>query len=155
MWLVEHRDLLSECAPGRALDVACGRGRNALALAELGFEVDAIDVSDVAIDAVEEHRGDLPISTLRADLAELPAFPHAPYDVIVDTMFLDRTLLPRLEAALKPGGLLVLEAFGPERRDVDARYRLEPNEIARAFPGLRTIAHREGVTVQFVGERHH
>ena len=49
---------------GRALDVACGAGRNALYLASLGFEVDAIDISEVALDrARESARG----SSLRVE----------------------------------------------------------------------------------------
>ena len=47
------RELLA--GGGRALDVACGDGRNALYLAQLGYMVDAIDVSDVAIDALRAH----------------------------------------------------------------------------------------------------
>ncbi|MBW3551355.1 MAG: methyltransferase domain-containing protein [Proteobacteria bacterium] len=49
-WLVDHAELL--IGGGRALDVACGDGRNALYLAHLGYTVDAIDVSDVAIAAL-------------------------------------------------------------------------------------------------------
>ncbi len=41
---------LSEVAPGRALDLAAGEGRNAIWLAERGWKVDALDFSDVAID---------------------------------------------------------------------------------------------------------
>src|SRR5436305_13290413 len=53
-WLVEHRELLAQRLGGepRALDVACGDGRNARWLAELGFDVEAIDVSDVAVEAL-------------------------------------------------------------------------------------------------------
>ncbi|MGB0750394.1 MAG: class I SAM-dependent methyltransferase [Gammaproteobacteria bacterium] len=41
----------ADCSPrGRALDVACGRGRNAVYLASKGFEVDAVDVSSVALE---------------------------------------------------------------------------------------------------------
>src|SRR5437763_2642105 len=51
-WLVEHQELIEKEPRGRALDIACGGGRNALFLAELGFEVDALDISDVAIERV-------------------------------------------------------------------------------------------------------
>ncbi len=51
-------ELLAEWLPrlprGRALDVACGAGRNALYLAEAGYEVDAIDISSVALDRLRE-----------------------------------------------------------------------------------------------------
>ena len=51
---------LSELAPGRALDAACGEGRNALWLAEKGWRVTAIDFSEVAIDKgrqIAQRRG--------------------------------------------------------------------------------------------------
>ena len=47
--------MIASVAPGRALDIAAGRGRNSLFLAELGFEVDAVDVSDVAVETVARH----------------------------------------------------------------------------------------------------
>ena len=46
-WLVRHQPLLEKQPKGKALDIACGNGRNARFLANLGFEVDALDISDV------------------------------------------------------------------------------------------------------------
>src|SRR3954453_21572120 len=54
-WVVRHRGLVAAQAPGRALDIAAGRGRNSLFLAELGFDVDALDVSDVAVEPIARH----------------------------------------------------------------------------------------------------
>ncbi|HEX6389354.1 MAG TPA: class I SAM-dependent methyltransferase, partial [Solirubrobacteraceae bacterium] len=82
-WLVAHSGLLA--GGGRALDVACGDGRNALCLAQLGYMVDAIDVSDVAIDALRrttEERGlTMTIVPRVVDLEREP-LPAGPYDVI-------------------------------------------------------------------------
>ncbi len=44
------KDYYAHAAPGKALDIATGMGRNAIFLAQCGFEVDAIDISNVAID---------------------------------------------------------------------------------------------------------
>ncbi|MBL3596611.1 methyltransferase domain-containing protein [Rhodovulum sulfidophilum] len=41
---------LSDLPPGRALDLACGEGRNSFWLAERGWQVDGIDLSDVAVE---------------------------------------------------------------------------------------------------------
>jgi len=58
-WLVGNEALLRAVAgPGRrALDVACGSGRNALYLATLGFEVDALDISDERSTPSAKRRG--------------------------------------------------------------------------------------------------
>src|SRR4051794_32227091 len=73
-WVLSHRRVLEARLPGRALDVACGVGRHAVFLAELGFHVDAVDVSDVAVARVravaDERR--LPIIAMRADLTGDP-----------------------------------------------------------------------------------
>jgi len=64
-WLVENRSYLIEnrsslvgSAGRRALDVACGDGRNALYLAQLGFDVVAVDVSDVAVTSLRAAAAD-------------------------------------------------------------------------------------------------
>ena len=69
-WLTENRSVLSGLDGRRALDIACGDGRNAAYLARLGFEVDAVDVSDVAIDALQAAATDrrLSVRPLRLDL---------------------------------------------------------------------------------------
>jgi tellurite methyltransferase len=146
-WLIASRELVMGAVGRRALDVACGDGRNAAYLTTLGFAVDAVDVSDVAIVAVQsaaDARG-APIAARRLDL-EREAPPLSRYDVIVQVNYLQRDLFGPLAAALAPGGLLVLETFtsaDPGSR-VDARFRLAPGELLRAFPALRIIRYREG-----------
>ena len=149
-WLVAHRALLAG-GGGRALDVACGGGRNALYLAQLGYEVDAIDVSDVAIDAlhaaVREHA--LPIAPRVVDLEREP-LPPGPYDAIVVFNSLQRELFDALPGALGPGGLLLYETLSRAHVDelghsFDPAYLLEPGELLGAFPTLEIVEHREGV----------
>jgi len=152
-WLVDHRALLDDLSPGRALDVACGRGREALYLAESGFEVDAVDVSDVAVDAVGEaarERG-LAVRATRVDLLADPApFPSPPYDVVVGFYFLQRSLLGPIADALASGGLLFYETFTRDHvdvlgRDMSERFLLGHNELLRAFSDLRVLHYREAV----------
>jgi SAM-dependent methyltransferase len=151
-WLVENRALLGEVR-GRALDVACGDGRNSRYLAEaLGFPVEAIDVSDVAVDALRaaaSARG-LDVEARRVDL-EAEAPPPGPYAVIVEVNFLQRDLFAALAGALGPGGLLVFETFvdaGEPDQRLDPRFLLAPNELLHAFPGLLVRHYREGVAVR-------
>jgi 2-polyprenyl-3-methyl-5-hydroxy-6-metoxy-1,4-benzoquinol methylase len=150
-WLAEHHALLVG-VPGRlALDVACGDGRNAAYLAQLGFEVDAVDVSDVAIDALRAAAAasGLTIHATERDL-EAAGLPDGPYDVIVQINYLQRDLFGALAGALAPGGVLVVETF--TRADleelgngVEARYLLAPGELPAAFPQLEVVAGREAV----------
>lgn len=150
-WLVEHHALLTEAPGQRALDLACGDGRNAAYLASLGFEVDAVDVSDVAIDALRAaavSRG-LSVHPRRIDL-EQDGLPAGCYDVIVQINYLQRDLFAALARALRPGGLLILETFTRADRDelgngVDAPYLLDVGELPAAFRDLEVIDHREAV----------
>jgi 2-polyprenyl-3-methyl-5-hydroxy-6-metoxy-1,4-benzoquinol methylase len=161
-WLTEHRELLGELAGGgggeargdgtaRALDVACGDGRNARWLAELGFAVVAVDVSDVAVGALRSaaaERG-LRVDAHAVDL-EHDALPGGPYDVVVCMNYLQRELFAALEGVLAPGGLLLYETFAQAHvaelgRRFNPAYVLEPNELLRAFAALHVRHYREGV----------
>ncbi len=152
-WLVEHRDLLVAQAKGRVLDVACGVGREAAHLAELGFAVDALDVSDVAIAKVRRRaaQGGLDIQATRMELAHADTrFPRPPYDVICCFYFLQRALLKPLAGALAPGGLLFYETFTRDHVEVvggrmPERFLLEHDELRHAFAGLRVLRYREAV----------
>lgn len=151
-WLAEHAELLT--GGGRALDVACGDGRNALYLAQLGYTVDAIDVSDVAIDALRAATASRGLTTTIAprvvDLEREP-LPAGPYDVIVVTNFLQRDLFEPLQEALAPGGLLVFETLARAHVDelghsFNPAYLVEHGELPRAFARLAVVDQHEGVT---------
>ncbi|MDH3591699.1 MAG: class I SAM-dependent methyltransferase [Planctomycetota bacterium] len=132
--------------PGHALDVACGRGRHAIALARAGFTVDAIDVSAVGLASARERAGDLAgIRWIDADVLthELTA-----YDLIVCVDFTDEALFPRLLDALRPGGWLVY-AGRPRAR---CRYGPQPGDVARWFAALEAQWHHEDEErVEFIG----
>lgn len=108
-------------ASGKALDIAAGEGRNALFLASLGLDVLAIDQSTVGMQKAKRlarERG-LTLRTQVTDLAEFDAAP-ATFDVITSTFVhlpkaLRQTVHQRLKSWLKPGGLFVLEAYGPDQ----------------------------------------
>lgn len=133
-------------ARGRALDLACGLGGNALLLAAAGLETEAWDLSPVALEALAvaaRGRG-LQVRSRRCDVSvELPAQDR--YDVIVVSHFLERDLFPALKAALRPGGLLYYQTF-----TIDARagpgnpaFRLGINELLQRSSGLTVRAYHE------------
>lgn len=151
-WLLEQRGLLESQRPGRALDIACGGGRNTLLLAELGFEVDALDISDVAVERLRRHaqQRELPVAVHRTDLTAEALFPRPPYEVAIDFFYLQRSLFGTIIESLAPGGLLLFETFvGPRPQSGDTfgpRFGLKPDELRRAFAGL-TLLHYDEVQI--------
>ena len=133
---------------GEALDLACGRGGNALLLAEHGLQVQAWDLSPVAIEhlrSTAEARS-LAIQASVRDVAQQPP-PANIFDVIIVSYFLERKLVPPLMQALRPNGLLFYETFirdklqgvGPSNPD----YLLAANELLSLFAGLHILGYRE------------
>lgn len=144
--LLRNRQLLPQ--NGKALDLACGRGGNALALAKAGLETHAWDFSAVAIDKLlhEAEKQELTIHSEVRDIVSIPPEPES-FDLIIVTHFLERDLFPHLTGALRPGGLLFYQTFiqeirldrGPKR----AEWRLGNNELLQAFSELRVHYYRE------------
>ena len=97
---------------GRALDVACGAGRNSHFLASRGWRVDAIDISPVGLEraaAIAAERS-LDIHWIAADLEEeTEALPDGPYALVVLVRYVNRKLFPHLFERLGPGGVLICE----------------------------------------------
>lgn len=134
---------LEHLAPGTALDVAAGRGRHCVPLARRGFDVLAVDVSDVAV-ALLRHVAEeeaLPLRAERRDLSE-SGLPPGRFDLVTCTRFLDRRLFGALSLAVADGGHLLFETFTTlhaERHGMRREYCLEPGELSAAFPDLRIV----------------
>jgi len=135
--------------PGRALDVATGKGRNALFLAGRGFVVEGIDISETALTEARrraETQG-LSVTFRQADLAEA-ALPEAAYDLILNFNFLERSLVPRMKKALKLGGHVIFETYLIDQRVLghprNPAYLLAHNELLELFPDFRVLFYREG-----------
>lgn len=135
---------------GRALDIAAGTGRNAVFLAERGYEVDAIDKSREGLKIARENAADRGVEDrctwIHADALEY-AYPEATYDVITARSFRIVDRLTDVKAALAPDGVLYyqdhmrtsepLDYGPPERRRVGA------NELLRACLDLTVLHYRE------------
>ncbi len=129
---------------GAILDVACGGGRHARWLAQLGFEVDAVD-RDVSL----FRDPPLGLALLEADLEAGP-WPYAGrcFDAVVATNYLHRPLLATLVEALEPGGVLLYETFarGNERfgKPSNPDFLLAPGELLEAVRGkLRVLGYED------------
>ena len=133
---------------GKALDLACGPGGNAILLAEQGLTVDAWDIADVAIASLQEVANQRHLS-IQATVRDVSASPPPPEscDVIVVSYFLDRDIVPDLVQALNPGGLIYYQTFirqrvsdrGPQREE----FRLDDQELLQLLSGLQVLFYRE------------
>lgn len=143
-WITRHLPVLRSQAPGRALDVACGRGRHALLLARLGFDVEALDASAVAVDHLRgrAEAEDLPVDARVADLRDEP-LPEGPFAVVVDAFFLERRLFAAMAERLAPGGVLLVVTYLATTSDA-SEWWLRPGELATAFEGLDVLELLEG-----------
>lgn len=145
-FVVETLDLLSNVAPGTALDLACGTGRHALELARRGWRTSAWDVSPVALERLNGRAAEagLEVETRAIDLL-LEPLPPGPFELVVVVDFLDRALLSIVHRLLAIGGHLVLIAFTEDHpgERPSARHRLARGELAGGLPGLATLRLRE------------
>ena len=136
-FLEQNAHLLPE--NGRALDLACGAGRNAIYLARRGLAVDAVDISGVAVERGRADASDLPIRWIECDLDD--GFEDSvEYDLIVNIRYVNLPLVSTLAKSLRPGGVLVIEQHLATAADVigpkNPAFRVETGELSRIASGM-------------------
>jgi SAM-dependent methyltransferase len=168
----EPDSFLIECLPflppGRALDLACGAGHNAIALAERGWRVTAIDFAGAALDLAEAAAHQRKLSCRRTIASRVPdkffanapklllvqsdlesfLLPKSAFNVILCLRYLQRSLFPALERALRPAGALIFETFTDEQLPFSTgprnpQHLLRANELHESFPSLTHLFYRE------------
>jgi len=148
-FLKKHIHLLPK---GKALDIASGEGRNAVFLAQNGFEVDAADFSERGLKKAQKlaRRRGVKINTFLIDLDQYQIEKER-YDLIANFYFLKRRLIPRIKKGLKKGGKVIFETYLLEHRTLgtggpkQAKYFLKPNELLGLFKDFRILFYREGI----------
>jgi len=135
--LEERIGLITTLCPGRrALDIACGEGRNSIFLAHHGFLVTAVDISDRGIEKGRRRAASEGV-TVDFRVVDLDGYEIAePYDLIVNINFLLRDLVPKGAAALNQGGVYLFETIldSPKLPGIHTRsYLLQPGELSRIF----------------------
>lgn len=151
-------DWLGRVPVGRAADVACGAGRNALYLAQHGFKVDAVDISAEALARGGESAQQLglQINWLEQDLDNSLSLEPG-YQMILLVRYVNLPLLRQLGSLLAPGGVLLCE----EHLETDAEvigpktpaFRVKPGELAEAAAGLEILHMEEGLVTEPDGRR--
>lgn len=153
-FLAQSLELVTARVVGRrALDLACGEGRNALFLAQHGFEVTAVDIAELGLERGKKRAEQLGVSVefVQADLERWR--PEGAFDLILNFNFLMRPLIPWMVESLMPGGMVVMETIldapglqGEHRKD----YLLQPGELERLFavPEGKILLVEEDVTLE-------
>jgi tellurite methyltransferase len=142
-------EIAGKLAPGRAIDLACGAGRNALYLAEQGWDVTAVDGSASATGLLRERAAErgLEVRTEVADLTDRAfALPEKHFDLVVIAYYLQRGLFPLAKAAVRPGGVVVAIVHTPEAGEAASDKRAAPGELRGFFGDWELLWCYEGVS---------
>ncbi len=137
-------EFTSPLSPGSALDLACGPGRNALYLAERGWRVTAVDGSATAIELLRGKNPSIDARVVDLETGEFELPPQA-FDLVLSCYYLQRSLVPGMQSALRVGGLLIMivhlaDAGQPQGTPT----RAYPSELRAFFKGWRVLHYREG-----------
>ncbi|HLW53221.1 MAG TPA: class I SAM-dependent methyltransferase [Candidatus Angelobacter sp.] len=159
----EH--FLKPATPGMALDVAGGAGRHAIWLADRGWQVKVLDVSDVglqlarhnAVKVLGEERAGKFIDAETVDLNTVTDLGRQLYDLVLVFRYLNRELFPALSSALKPGGTLIYSTYTTAqlkfgKGPTEPQFLLQPGELRQAFSALRVLHHAETAKDRGVAE---
>jgi len=142
------RQHLAQMPRGQVLDLAMGEGHNAIFLAQRGFSVTGIDISEIAVERAQQLAKYLGV-VVHTQVADLRAtkLPENMYDAIVCFYYLDRELFPQIITTLKPGVVLMYETYTREQAQyghpTNPAYLLEPNELLEAFRAFRIRLYRD------------
>lgn len=134
-------DATKDVPPGAALDIAMGQGRNALYLAEHGWKVTGVDISDegirIARKTADERK--LSLDTIEADTATWD-FGREKWDLV--TLIYagaDPRDIERIRTALRPGGMVVVEVFHADGTAGTRSGGFATGELAKLFAGYRIV----------------
>lgn len=136
---------IAQAQKGRALDIACGMGRNSKFMRDNGFIVDSVDISTYAISSLENE---VNINPICVDLDTF-SIQKNHYDLICNSFFLERRLFPSILEGLRKNGILIFETFTRSDNEShnafasDSSHLLRKNELLRAFLDLEILFYEE------------
>lgn len=145
------RNLSPYLTGGSALELACGLGANSLFLAQLRYQVQAIDISDVAINYVKEQ-AEIQQLSVNPRLCDLKDWSNvnvhmSSFDLVVITYYLDRLIFPIVKSTIKENGYFFMETFytSPqnEQQGISDQYKLRPKELLSIFENWQVLYYEE------------
>ncbi|MGD8384341.1 MAG: class I SAM-dependent methyltransferase [Lysobacterales bacterium] len=152
--LLRHQALLATADRALpVLDLACGDGRNGLALAAQGHHVAFADLSEHALKSVRKSlsAAGLEGETWQVDLEQegIDPFAGRQFAAVICFRYLHRPLFPALRRTIADGGLVIYETFTTEQprygHPHNPEFLLRPGELAACFPNWEIIHYFEGV----------
>jgi tellurite methyltransferase len=133
--------------PGKALDLACGTGRNALWLAKHGWSVTSVDASPAAIDTLRTtaSQSGLTVNAQQADLERGEYTIESSYwDLIAICYYLQRDLFEPAKRGTVPGRVLLAIVHITEPGEEPTHTRARPGELRSYFDGWEILHYYEG-----------
>ena len=140
-------ETVKDMAPGRALDLACGTGRNALWLAEQSWTVTAVDGSAAAIEVLRRRASERGL-TLDARVADLESsqfrIDRAAWDLIAMCYYLQLDLFEAAKQGLVPGGIVLVIIHASEVGEEPTSHSVRSGELGNYFRGWEILHNYEG-----------
>ncbi len=149
---------IAEIPSGKALDVACGAGRNAIFMAQAGFDVDAIDISREGLKMAKKHAESqgIDINWVEHDFDQAYEF-ETNYSLIVVLWYVDLPLISRLCDCLATGGYLLCEEHLITDQEVigpgSSSFRVAPGRLREAVSALNVLIYEESIETNDEGEQ--
>lgn len=135
---------------GTVLDMGMGEGRNAVFLAQKGYKVTGVDISSVAVKKsyLLAQEFAVKIKGVVASLKDYKIQPNS-FDAIICFYYVDRSLVEKIKTWLKPGGILIYEAYTLREKNKrnlihssEDEY-LKEQELLKMFPTMRVLKYQE------------
>jgi SAM-dependent methyltransferase len=143
--------------PGTALDVGMGHGRNAIWLAQQGWDVTGFDPAEKAVALAQETARKLGVS-LKTEIKGMEDFDFGErrWDLILLSYVGGRDMSTVFQRALKPGGILVIEAFhrdATKGRSIGRGVVFDTGQLPALYTGLRVVRYEEPLEVADFGQQ--
>jgi len=146
-WFQWHADLITSGM--RVLDLACGRGSHAIAAAQRGAQVVAVDIDDDRLRDAERaaRKAGVTVEWIKADLTR-DRLPEGPFDLVMQFDYLDRARLPDFLDLVRPGGYFAAETFLEMQRELgwgptSDEHLLKPAELWSLVGRFEIVLARE------------